>query len=103
MVSLTMNYKLIHPGAEMKPTLAGRVCFRRERIESDSIRFFDVRLHTPVICGHELLPILSRDSGSDEIQGWECIFCNERFENYAAARQNQNKGMARAYATQAHL
>jgi hypothetical protein len=87
----------------MKPTLAGRVCFRRERIEPDSVRFLDVRfgLHTPGICGHELLPILSRDSGSDEIEGWECIFCNERFENYAAACQN--KDMARAYPTQAHL
>jgi hypothetical protein len=48
-------------------------------------------------CGHELLPIRSRDLGSDVIQGWECISRNERFENYSAARQN--KDTAAVYVT----
>jgi hypothetical protein len=60
----------------MKPVTASRAPF------SDHLK------HNARICGHELIPVLSRDLGSEEIQGWECIFCNERFENYSAARQN---------------
>jgi hypothetical protein len=74
----------------MKSTMAGNDSFRRpQRTEPQSYRSFDGRLQGS-ICGHELLPILSHDLGSDEIQGWECIFCNERFENYSAGRQNED-------------
>lgn len=92
-----MNYKLMHPGAEMKSTIAGDGSFRRQRTEPTSIRSLDGQLQTASICGHELLPILSRDLGSDEIQGWECIFCNERFANYSSARQNES--IASVFAT----
>ena len=77
----------------MKSTVTGHVSFRCQRTEPDSVRSFNGRLQTPSICGHELLPILSRDLGSDEIQGWECIFCNERFEKYCPAHENENEGL----------
>jgi hypothetical protein len=66
-------------GDEMKSIVAEHVSFRSS---------LDPRFHITTSCGHELLPILSRDLGSDEIHGWECIFCNERFDNYSAARPN---------------
>jgi hypothetical protein len=78
----------------MKPTRARNVSFSRQRNEPVSVRSFDARVYTPGVCGHELLPILSRDLGSDEIRGWECIFCNERFENYSAARRNKQDAAA---------
>jgi len=70
----------------MKSTVAGHVFHGRRRTEANSNLSFEARLHTVSICGHELLPVLSRDLDSDEIHGWECIFCNENFENYSAAR-----------------
>jgi|HubBroStandDraft_5_1064220.scaffolds.fasta_scaffold784942_1 hypothetical protein len=50
--------------------------------------FSGLHQHDARVCGHELIPVLSRNLGAEEIQGWECIFCNERFENYSAARHN---------------
>jgi hypothetical protein len=79
----------------MKSNEAGHVSIRRHRAGPKSIRSFDGRLQGS-ICGHELLPILSRDLRSDEIQGWECIFCNERFENYGASRQNEENSVCAA-------
>jgi hypothetical protein len=79
----------------MKSNEAGHVPIRRQRTGPKSIRSFDGRLQGS-ICEHELLPILSRDLGSDEIQGWECIFCNERFEKYWAAGQNEEKSVCAA-------
>jgi hypothetical protein len=95
MVSSTMNYKLMHPEAEMKSAVAENISFRRQRPEPNANRFSEYRSQG-AIWGHELLPILLRDLGSEEIQGWECIFCNERFEYYWAARQNEENSVCTA-------
>jgi hypothetical protein len=63
----------------MKPSVAACASFSdlRQRSELVSVRSHDAQMHSARICGHQLIPVLSRDLGSDEIQGWECIFCNE--------------------------
>jgi hypothetical protein len=52
-----------------------------------SIAFPEEASHNPLMCEHNLLPVLSRDSGSNEILGLECVFCNEHFESYPVARE----------------
>jgi hypothetical protein len=55
--------------------------------DQQDIAFRDKSSHNASMCEHTLLPVLSRDSGSDEILGWECVFCNEHFASYPMSRE----------------
>jgi hypothetical protein len=57
------------------------------RTDRTRLAFRYKQFHNALMCAHALLPVLSRDSTSDEILGWECVFCNEHFESYPVSRE----------------
>jgi hypothetical protein len=69
----------------MKLPAVGQVPLRRQFKEQALLSSQYASHCDAPTCEHGLLPVLSRDSASDQILGWECIFCNEHFENYPAA------------------
>ena len=70
-------------------------CHRRAARGAATIAFRDKPPLNALMCEHALLPVLSRDSASDEILGWECVFCDEYFAEYPTIRETE-EALARA-------